>query len=102
MEQTVNYNVLRPERRCYVGEIMDELTHVSRAEEYRNSAAALRLLARETRSPEIRDDLLKLATGFERLAGWIEAREAVTADAAGRSPSIRSTIGTAFECSTSG
>lgn len=53
--------------------------HVSRAEECRNNAAALRLLARKARYPEIRDDLLKLAMSFERLAARIEAREAVAA-----------------------
>jgi hypothetical protein len=60
-----------------------ELARASRAEECRNSAAALRLLAQETRFPEtIRDELLKLAVGFERLADHIEARETITADAA--------------------
>jgi hypothetical protein len=61
---------------------MAGLAQASRAEECRNSAARLRLLAQETRFPEIRDELLRLAAGFERLAGWIEAREIMTAGAA--------------------
>jgi hypothetical protein len=61
---------------------MDNLAQVSRANECRNTAVALRLLAQRTKFPEIRDDLLKLATGFERLADRMEAREAIAADTA--------------------
>ncbi len=47
-----------------------------------NSAARLRLLARETRFPEICDDLLRLAASYERLAAWMEDRETIAADTA--------------------
>lgn len=61
---------------------MAGLVRMSRAEECRNSAAILRLLARKTAFPDSRDDLLKLAVGFERLAARIETCEVITADAA--------------------
>ena len=61
---------------------MAGLVRVSRAEECRNSAAILRLLARKTAFPDSRDDLLKLAVVFERLAAQIEAREVITSNAA--------------------
>lgn len=61
---------------------MADLVRASRAEECWNNAATLRLLARKTRYPEIRDDLLRLAVGFERLAARIEARESILAEAA--------------------
>ncbi|MGH7097615.1 MAG: hypothetical protein ACREE4_08140 [Stellaceae bacterium] len=61
---------------------MAGLVRVSRAEQYRNSAASLRLLAQKTRFPEGRDDLIRLAVGFDRLAHWIEVRETTAADTA--------------------
>ena len=53
---------------------------MSKAEECRGTAATLRLLAGQTRFPDSRNELLKLAVGFERLADRIEARETITAD----------------------
>jgi hypothetical protein len=65
-----------------MGATMAELARTSRAEECWEKAEILRLLARKARSPEVRDDLLKLAAGFARLADWIEIRETFTAEAA--------------------
>ncbi len=56
---------------------MAGLIRASRAEEYHDAAVTLRLLAWKTRSPEIRDDLLRLAVSYERLADWIEGRETI-------------------------
>jgi hypothetical protein len=61
---------------------MAGVAQVSRAEECRNTAATLRLLAQKTRFPDTRNELLMLALRFERLADRIEAREAITAEAA--------------------
>lgn len=69
---------------------MAGLVRVSRAEECRNSAAILRLLARKTAFPDSRDELLKLAMGFERLAERIEARETIAADGRISSPTASS------------
>jgi hypothetical protein len=62
---------------------MTDLARIARAKECRDKAASLRLLARKTRFPEIRGELLVLAAGFERLADYIEARSGL-ADAADR------------------
>jgi hypothetical protein len=59
-----------------------ELVDLSRAEKCRNTAARLRLLAQKTRFPDTRDELLKLAVRFERLADRIEGRNTITVDAA--------------------
>jgi len=64
-----------------MGAAMAELMQASRAEKCRNTAETLRLLARKTRFPEIRDDLLVLAVGFERLADRMEARETTATNA---------------------
>ena len=48
----------------------------SRAGEYRDQAAKLRVLAYETRFAESRRKLLMLADSFEKLAERVEAREA--------------------------
>ena len=40
--------------------------------EYRNRAARLRWLALETRYPDVRERLLLMAAGFERLADQVE------------------------------
>ena len=42
------------------------------ADELRDTAAKLRLLARQTRSPDARTGLLDLAERFERLAAKID------------------------------
>ena len=81
-EPSVNHSVACLGKGCYISAIMVDVKLASRAEECRNRAEALRLLARKTRYPEIRDDLLKLAAGYDRLAAHIEAREIITADAA--------------------
>ena len=47
----------------------------SSVREYLNRAATLRVLAGETRYPEVRQRLLGLATGFERLADQVEKWE---------------------------
>jgi hypothetical protein len=60
---------------------MAEFVHQSRAEECRNTAARLRLLAQNTRFPDTRDELLRLAVGFERLADRIEARKTIAPNA---------------------
>lgn len=56
----------------------------SRAGQYQNRAATLRMLARNTRYPEVRARLLLLAVGFERLADqverWANARLATAGD----------------------
>jgi hypothetical protein len=59
---------------------MASLEHVLKAGECEDRAATLRLLARKTRYPDIRDELLRLAQGFERLAKRIEARESIAAE----------------------
>jgi hypothetical protein len=43
--------------------------------EYRSQAARLRRLAQETRYPEVRERLLLMAAGFERLADQVEKWE---------------------------
>jgi hypothetical protein len=48
----------------------------SRVGEYLDRAATLRALAAKTRYPEVRQRLLGLATGFERLADQVEKWEA--------------------------
>ena len=40
---------------------------------YREAAERLRQLAQETLLPDIRDDLLEVATRFERMAVYLEA-----------------------------
>jgi hypothetical protein len=56
----------------------------SRVGEYLERAAMLRMLAAKTRYPDVRQRLLGLAAGFERLADqvekWDEARVARAAD----------------------
>ena len=56
----------------------------SRVGEYLERAAMLRTLAAKTRYPDVRQRLLGLAAGFERLADqvekWDEARLARAAD----------------------
>ena len=47
----------------------------SRVGEYLDRAAMLRALAAETRYPEVRQRLLGLAIGFERLADQVEKWE---------------------------
>jgi hypothetical protein len=47
----------------------------SRVGEYLDRAATLRALAGKTRYPEVRQRLLGLATGFERLADQVEKWE---------------------------
>ena len=54
----------------------------SRAGEYRDQAAKLRVLAYETQYPESRHRLLLLAESFERLAERVEARGSAFAMAA--------------------
>jgi hypothetical protein len=48
----------------------------SRVGEYLERAAMLRTLAVKTRYPEVRQRLLGMATGFERLADQVEKWEA--------------------------
>jgi len=43
--------------------------------EYRSQAAMLRRLSRETRYPDVRERLLLMAAGFERLADQVEKWE---------------------------
>jgi len=43
--------------------------------EYRSQAATLRQLSRETRYPDVRERLLLMAAGFERLADQVEKWE---------------------------
>jgi hypothetical protein len=43
--------------------------------EYLSQAATLRRLARETRYPDVRERLLRLAASFERLADQVEKWE---------------------------
>jgi hypothetical protein len=69
---------------------MAELVHVLRAEECRNSAATLRLLARKTKFPDVRAELLTLAVRFERLADRIEARGTMAATRQTRHPAASS------------
>ena len=56
----------------------------SRVGEYLRQAATLRQLALRTRYPDVRDKLVLMATGFERLADqvdkWEEARLPRAAD----------------------
>ena len=47
----------------------------SRAGKYLSQAAMLRRLAQETRYPEVRERLLLMAAGFERLADQVEKWE---------------------------
>jgi hypothetical protein len=47
----------------------------SRAEEYLRRAGTLRALAGKTRYPEVRQRLLGMAAGFERLADQVEKWE---------------------------
>ena len=54
----------------------------SRAGEYRDQAAKLRILAYETRFAESRRKLLMLADSFEKLAERVEARGSAFATAA--------------------
>ena len=54
----------------------------SRAGEYRDQAAKLRVLAYETRFAESRRKLLMLADSFDKLADRVEARETALASAA--------------------
>lgn len=49
----------------------------SRVGEYLDRAAMLRRLAAETRYPEVRQRLLGMAAGFERLADQVEKWENV-------------------------
>ena len=44
--------------------------------EYLSQAATLRRLAQETRYPDVRERLLLMAAGFERLADQVEEWEA--------------------------
>jgi hypothetical protein len=46
-----------------------------RVEDYRDRAATLRSLARQTRSPDTRRELLALAEQFEKLAARVAAWE---------------------------
>ena len=49
--------------------------HPSRSEHYRDVADSLRRLARQTRFPEVRQELFDLAEGFERIADFAEKRD---------------------------
>jgi len=44
----------------------------SRSEHYREVADSLRRLARQTRFPEVRQELFDLAEGFDRMAEFAE------------------------------
>jgi len=46
--------------------------HHSRSEHYRDVAASLRHLARQTQFTDVRRDLLELADSFERMAEFTE------------------------------
>lgn len=46
-----------------------------RGDLYKEKAAMLRDLARQTRFPECRSELLALAERFEKLAVWVEMKE---------------------------
>jgi hypothetical protein len=46
--------------------------HPSRSEHYRDVADSLRRLARQTRFPEVRQELFDLAEGFDRMAEFPE------------------------------
>ena len=46
------------------------------AEELRDTAAKLRLLAQQTRSPAARTELLDLAGRFERMASRVDGKDA--------------------------
>lgn len=56
--------------------MVDDELHRRSAEELRETAAKLRLLARQTRSADAHQGLLDLAERFERLAATIDGREA--------------------------
>ena len=49
--------------------------HQSRSEHYRDVADSLRRLARQTRFPEVRQELFDLAVGFERMAEFAETSD---------------------------
>jgi hypothetical protein len=49
----------------------------SRSEHYRDVAASLRRLARQTQFPDVRRDLFELADSFERMAEFTEKWDAV-------------------------
>jgi hypothetical protein len=48
--------------------------------EYRAKADELRSLARQTSFPDIRDQLLRIAAGFDLLARRVEERDRIAAD----------------------
>ena len=47
---------------------------------YREAAAKLRILAEQSRLPNIQGDLLDLAARFERMAAYFEAQRRTAAD----------------------
>jgi hypothetical protein len=49
--------------------------HESRSEHYRDVAASLRRLARQTQFSDVRRDLVELADSFERMAEFTEKWE---------------------------
>jgi hypothetical protein len=63
----------------------DDATPMNRANEYRNTADMMRLLAQQLRFAESRDRLLTLADSFDKLADRVaerEIREPMAANAA--------------------